>query len=271
MRVQLALRTRPALPILRDSLRLQRSPYAVALRDGSLRFELEPRGGDWYTFYECCIRRDYLRPPVVLRPGDTVLDIGGNFGAFALAAARLVGPTGRVRCYEPARSSVDRIERHIALNGASNVVAVHAAVGGSSGRLPLFLSPRSAFNSLHVSVDGRVGQGEGGVELVEVIGIGDVLAQASGPIALAKIDCEGSEYDIFDALSDEALAAIAQFAIETHAVPGRSRAEITARLIRLGYTIKGRNPVLAVRRWRQAGRDGAAADTMASAPSPPPP
>ena len=246
MRLELALETRPALPVLLDSIRQQRSAYEVALRDGSLKFQLNARQGDWYIFYECCVLQDYLRPPVVLKPGDTVLDIGGNFGAFALLAARRVGPTGRIYCYEPVRSSFERIERHIQINGLTNVVAVNAAVGATGGTVPLYRSSRSSADSLFRTVDGREGQGRIGVEMVEVIGIKDVLARI-GSVTLAKIDCEGSEYDIFDALGDEDIKAIPQFAIETHRMAGRSRKEIVGRLERLGYAIHGRNPFRAIR------------------------
>lgn len=39
--------------------------------------------------------------PYAVRPGDTVLDIGANFGLYAYHLAKLVGETGRVYCFEP--------------------------------------------------------------------------------------------------------------------------------------------------------------------------
>ena len=58
----------------------------------------------------------------LVRPGHVVLDVGANMGAPALPLARLVGPTGRVICFEPtdfafqklvtnARSTPDLIAR----------------------------------------------------------------------------------------------------------------------------------------------------------------
>ncbi len=37
----------------------------------------------------------------VLRPGMTYYDVGANVGFFAIIAARLVGPSGHVVCFEP--------------------------------------------------------------------------------------------------------------------------------------------------------------------------
>ena len=36
----------------------------------------------------------------LLRPGDTVVDVGANIGAFSVPLARFVGPTGRVIAFE---------------------------------------------------------------------------------------------------------------------------------------------------------------------------
>ena len=37
----------------------------------------------------------------VLRPGDTFVDIGADFGLVSLVGARAVGPTGRAHSFEP--------------------------------------------------------------------------------------------------------------------------------------------------------------------------
>src|SRR6056297_2893952 len=96
----LARASRPRLPVMLDSLRLRRAPYDVAHLGTGLTFRLLPGCGDWFTYYECLVRNDYLTGAPALRSGDTVLDIGGNYGAFSLLASRLVGPDGAVHCYD---------------------------------------------------------------------------------------------------------------------------------------------------------------------------
>lgn len=56
-----------------------------------------------YTF-DHALRRLIHRPEVILaglvRPGQTVLDLGCGMGFFSLAMARLVGEQGRVICVD---------------------------------------------------------------------------------------------------------------------------------------------------------------------------
>ena len=55
-----------------------------------------------------------------LRPGDDVIDVGGNFGFMTLYAGRLVGPNGRVVSFEPVPSHTNLLRRNIDLNHMSD-------------------------------------------------------------------------------------------------------------------------------------------------------
>lgn len=52
----------------------------------------------------------------LIRPGDTVFDIGANIGAHTLHFARLVGLAGRVYAFEPTDFAVAKLRRNLALN-----------------------------------------------------------------------------------------------------------------------------------------------------------
>ena len=71
----------------------------------------------------------------VVKPGDTVLDVGANIGAFTVPLAKAVGPSGRVYAFEPQRVIFQRMNANIALNGQSNVHTYLAAVGSERGML----------------------------------------------------------------------------------------------------------------------------------------
>jgi FkbM family methyltransferase len=72
--------------------------------------------------------------PRFIKPGMTVFDIGANIGFFAVAAARLVGPTGMVVAFEPNPAVAARSKENIELNGLTERLKVEqSAVGDFDG------------------------------------------------------------------------------------------------------------------------------------------
>lgn len=237
----------PGMPLVLDSLRLQSRAYSATHGSTGLTFELRPKCGDWFTFYEVLIRQDYLASGRRLRPGDKVLDIGGNFGAFALLAGKLVGPEGEVHCYEPVPESIERIRGHVLLNSLPKVSLFQEAVGGDAGTISFYLSEKSALNSSQPMIDGRTMAAGKRVE-VKQVSITEVMSRIDGELAFAKIDCEGAEYEIMDRMTDAELARIRTLVMETHSVPGRSRERIIEKLRDNSFDIREGNPFTAINR-----------------------
>ena len=84
-------------------------------------------------------RRKRLPPEAILREiglkaGDTFVDIGAGTGFFALPAARMVGPTGRVFGLDTSPGMVEDLARAAAEEGLTNVEAVLSAE--TEARLP---------------------------------------------------------------------------------------------------------------------------------------
>lgn len=85
---------------------------------GGMKWELDLNQGiDFAIFlqggFEPATLREYER---LVRPGDTVFDIGANIGAHTLPLARLVGPNGCVAAFEPTDYAYAKLERNLALN-----------------------------------------------------------------------------------------------------------------------------------------------------------
>ncbi len=62
-----------------------------------------------------------------LGPGDHFIDVGAHVGVYTLAAARRVGPDGRVLALEPVPPSLERLRAHVRWNGMDDVVETIAA------------------------------------------------------------------------------------------------------------------------------------------------
>jgi FkbM family methyltransferase len=232
--------------VLSDSLHLRRSPYIARNRDG-LALSLLPGRGEWFTFYENLIRQDYLSGLEALAPGDHVVDIGANIGAFAILAANKLGTTGRVFAYEPDPATCERLRANVRLNGFEDVVVVeNCAVGAGAGQATFYRHAKNAYSSL---VDGVGGRMHEHVESfpVPVRGITDVIARGGPAIKLMKVDCEGSEYDLIDALDEKSAASIRQIAMEVHPVEGRSMDQLRARIESWGMPVTWGNLLVARR------------------------
>lgn len=76
--------------------------------------------------------RDLVWPPdgalgrMGLGPGQTFLDYGFGPGSYALAAARIVGPAGRVYAVDVNGVAVERLRRAAGRAGLANVTAILA-------------------------------------------------------------------------------------------------------------------------------------------------
>lgn len=57
----------------------------------------------------------------LVKPGDTVIDIGAHHGLMSIIASRLAGPGGRVIAFEPNPQSLPILDAHFKLNGVGNV------------------------------------------------------------------------------------------------------------------------------------------------------
>jgi len=69
----------------------------------------------------------------IIRPGDVVWDIGGNIGAFAVAMARMAGPTGQLVAFEPQLEMFNILAGNLAINDLVNARALLMALGSENG------------------------------------------------------------------------------------------------------------------------------------------
>jgi len=70
--------------------------------------------------------------------GGVVLDVGGNIGSVAIAAADHVGPAGTVHVFEPSPKFFNIINKNVAVNSYQDRVTTHnLAVGASTDTVHL--------------------------------------------------------------------------------------------------------------------------------------
>lgn len=76
----------------------------------------------------------------VIKPGQTVFDLGANNGIHSLLFSKLVGEKGRVIAFEPLPGNVEELRKNYGLNNITNIRVVQSAVGSYDGEITFFRS-----------------------------------------------------------------------------------------------------------------------------------
>lgn len=177
--------------MLYGRLRQVRFPAGLYTLKHGLAMHLDPEQYiDQHCYYWGSWEPDETRVVVrLLRPGDTVVDVGANAGYFTLLAANLVGPTGRVFAFEPVPPTIEKLERNVAASGTSCVtICPYAAAGARSA---VKISRRGVG---HVSGQNTMRPDANADDFwtVDTVRIDD-LVPADAPVRLIKLDAEGAE------------------------------------------------------------------------------
>jgi FkbM family methyltransferase len=80
----------------------------------------------------------------LIQPGWYCMDVGANVGYYTLLMAKRAGRSGRIYAFEPVPEFRDRLNRHIELNRAENVVVAPVALSNSEGEGTIYVSSMTA-------------------------------------------------------------------------------------------------------------------------------
>lgn len=209
-------------PVVGVTVRDARSPAHFTCRRGldDLYHVLPGREGD----VEAAILH-------ALRPGDVMVDVGANVGAYTVRAARTIGDEGRVHAIEPVPATAAMLRHNLVLNGLDNVVVDELAVddGSSAGRGTVVVAPaRSGTASL-------LGGGQTGLDVTTTTL--DELLHDVADIAVMKLDIEGGELAALRGASF-VLQRTSRVVLETN----RDTGDITLLLERAGFLVRRMTP-----------------------------
>ncbi len=169
-------------------------PSTVNLRLWGVRFFLPARRCGAGTTMIFALRAQYERELVYLHrfvaPGMVVIDGGANCGVYTVAAARLVGPSGRVLSFEPGSEALRVLTKNIEINCLTNVQAHCAALSDTDGRARLY---HHEYGPISLSL-ARSGNATIDSEPVVTRALDEVIRKEdAGRLGFIKLDVEGAE------------------------------------------------------------------------------
>jgi len=124
--------------------------------------------------------------------GDTVIDVGANWGIHTLYLSTLVSKVGRVLAFEPFSEAFIELEWHIRKNKCANVNAHQIAIGDNNGKANFFLGNSESTGTL-INTDLQTDLIDEPM-IVNIRTLDSILEELDiNNIKLMKIDVEGAE------------------------------------------------------------------------------
>jgi FkbM family methyltransferase len=165
------------------------------------------------TYHEVYTREDYFMADCIIKPGDVVVDCGGNVGIFTSIALDM--GASRVLSFEPFKNNFEINKKN---NPSAEVFEM--AVSNKSDEIIelLYTGTGNGGHSILSSEMTRVpGHFEHKNLFVKTITLDDIISQNFiDHIDFLKVDTEGAELMIFEGLSDENLDKIKSISLEYH-------------------------------------------------------
>ena len=136
----------------------------------------------------------------VLRPGDTVVEVGGHIGYLSLWFAELVGRAGRIVVFEPGQNNLPYLRENVA--AAGNVEIVEAAVSDRNGEATFYVEGLTGQNNSLLGDYARFAENRQRAfskvsyqeQQVQTVRLDDFVQRRGLHVDLIKIDIEGAEY-----------------------------------------------------------------------------
>ena len=169
-------------------------------------------GNEYPTFWEIFINGDYEKEKgCVVDKGDVVLDIGANYGFFTLnSLSKGASKVYSIEPYGPAYSHLEKLSKDF-----TSIVPINKAISETIGSVSMFIQEDSSAKNCVTKHGDLFGRNSNEV-IVESIDINSLISSIREKINFLKIDCEGSEFELFKTIDKEILTTIDKIVVETH-------------------------------------------------------
>lgn len=157
----------------------------------------------------------------------TIIDIGGNVGLFPIAARNRF-PQAVIHAYEP-NPNLEIYLKH--QSQIANFKYFMEAVGVEDGKVTLDIREVSGKSRSHISESGDI----------PMISLKRAIERIGGSVDLAKVDCEGAEWLLFE--DRDTWQLVQNLSLEYHLWSGHTHAETRQVIENLGFRVRKQIPI----------------------------
>jgi FkbM family methyltransferase len=197
-----------------------RVPAVIRLNGVARSLEFPDELGIKIDFLACVIEDVYGLRELGFTP-RTILDIGANVGFFSLAA-RSYYPNALIQAYEPNQRIIPALANQARV---ADFQYFPEAIGSRACRVAIVDNGNSNQVRTSISDEGSTRQ----------ISLKQAIDRLGGFVDVAKIDCEGAEWDLFQA--SECWVKFLHVRMEYHLWGKHSFSEVAKNMSRLGFKI----------------------------------
>jgi FkbM family methyltransferase len=145
----------------------------------------------------------------VIREGQTVYDLGANFGLHGLLCSQLIGPNGQLYNFEPLPSNISEIDRMYRLNKVTNYENIQAAVSSDTGVLKFSVAAHGT--------QGKLSDGSAAHTIdVKTVSLDNFIESGKRMPHFIKMDIEGAEGEALNGFSRSIEKCFPLMIIELH-------------------------------------------------------
>lgn len=207
----------------------------VSYENKALKFNIRDKGGydktvsDWIVLREMFVENVYNLQRDDLKDTGVVLDIGANIGAFSIQAAILGAK--KVVAVEPEQKNFIMLCENVKCNDLEDIITcVNCGAGPKTGESILIGNQAAGFVE---GAKGNIKPDNLPKQSVQLRTLEELYKLADSEfIDVLKLDCEGSEYGLFESISDEILQRFRLIKMEYHTTATEKFGSMVARLSR---------------------------------------
>jgi FkbM family methyltransferase len=169
---------------------------------------IRPRETDSLVMGEVWEWGDYNKPDFLIKPSDTIVDIGAHIGTFSVYAAQKA-TSGKVFAYEPDLKNFKLLKKNKNINKLKNLHVFNVGVMDKVRQNRLNLWRRNSANHSIYASDSKK------YTVFKSTTLEKIMAK-TGKINYLKIDSEGAEYPILFGTNPKVFTKIDKIIVEYH-------------------------------------------------------